>query len=296
MHIGQGFPRMLGTEEFLSPPWAIAVAAVFGLLIGSFLNVVIARLPVMLERGWNAEARAILEQEPPADDTPFDLLRPRSRCPHCERPIRAHENIPVLSFLWLRGRCPGCGTAISWQYPLVEILTAALFALTIWHFGADTTALLALIFTGILIAAAGIDARTTLLPDQLTLPLLWLGLLVNIPGTFTDLQSAVIGAAAGYLVLWLIYHGFRLATGKEGMGYGDFKLLAALGAWLGWQALPVILLLASLVGAIVGILLILLRGRDRNIPIPFGPYLAAAGWLALIWGDTLVALYFPQGL
>ncbi len=275
--------------------WALPIAGVFGLLIGSFLNVVIARLPVMLERDWEREARAILEHEPPGAEERFDLLRPRSRCPQCQRPIRALENVPLLSFLLLRGRCPGCGTRISWQYPAVEVLTALLFIVTIWHLGPTATGLLALVFTGVLIAAAGIDARTTLLPDQLTLPLLWLGLLVNIPGTFTDLQSAVIGAVAGYLVLWLIFHGFRLLTGKEGMGFGDFKLLAALGAWLGWQALPVILLLASLVGAVVGIALILLRGRDRNIPIPFGPYLAAAGWLALIWGDELLALYFPQG-
>ncbi|WP_018939034.1 MULTISPECIES: A24 family peptidase [unclassified Thioalkalivibrio] len=275
--------------------WALPVAGVFGLLIGSFLNVVIARLPVMLEREWETEARAILEHAPNDERERFDLIRPRSRCPQCQRPIRALENVPILSFLFLRGRCPGCGTRISWQYPAVEALTALLFVVTVWHLGPGSAGLLALVFTAVLIAASGIDARTTLLPDQLTLPLLWLGLLVNIPGTFTDLQSAVIGAAAGYLTLWLIFHGFRLLTGKEGMGFGDFKLLAALGAWLGWQALPVILLLASLVGAVVGIALILLRGRDRNIPIPFGPYLAAAGWLALIWGDELLALYFPQG-
>lgn len=275
--------------------WALPIAGVFGLLIGSFLNVVIARLPVMLEREWETEARAILEHEAVGERERFDLIQPRSRCPQCQHPIRALENVPILSFLFLRGRCPGCGTRISWQYPAVEALTALLFIVTIWTFGIGAAGLLALAFTATLIAAAGIDARTTLLPDQLTLPLLWLGLLINIPGTFTDLQSAVIGAAAGYLTLWLIFHGFRLLTGKEGMGFGDFKLLAALGAWLGWQALPVILLLASLVGAVVGIALILLRGRDRNIPIPFGPYLAAAGWLALIWGDELLALYFPQG-
>ncbi|MFO7954038.1 prepilin peptidase [Thioalkalivibrio sp.] len=277
--------------------WTLPIGGVLGLLIGSFINVVIMRLPVMLERDWEREAHAILETEPAGGGREhFDLVRPRSRCPQCQRPVRALENVPILSFLFLRGRCPGCGTRISWQYPAVEALTALLFVVTIWHLGPNAAGLLALVFTGVLIAAAGIDARTTLLPDQLTLPLLWLGLLVNIPGTFTDLQSAVIGAAAGYLVLWLIFHGFRLLTGKEGMGFGDFKLLAALGAWLGWQALPVILLLASLVGAIVGITLILLRGRDRNIPIPFGPYLAAAGWLAMIWGEEMLALYFPQGL
>jgi leader peptidase (prepilin peptidase) / N-methyltransferase len=274
--------------------WAIPLAALFGLMIGSFLNVVIHRLPRMMQAEWESEARAVLEQPAPGGESRrYDLWWPRSQCPQCSREIRAWENIPVLSFLLLRGRCPGCATRISWQYPLVELLTAVLFAATIWHFGATAAGLAALLFTGFLIAAAGIDARTTLLPDQLTLPLLWLGLAANNFGLFTDLESAVIGAMAGYLSLWLVYHGFRLLTGKEGMGYGDFKLLAALGAWLGWQALPMILLLASLVGAIVGITLILLRGRDRNIPIPFGPYLAAAGWLALIWGDALLAVYLP---
>lgn len=278
----------------LAPAWAVSFAAVFGLLIGSFLNVVIHRLPRMMENEWEREARSLLEpdREHP-ESTRYDLWSPRSQCPHCERPIRAHENVPVLSFLLLRGHCPGCGRHISWQYPAVELLTAALFAVIILHFGASTAGLAALALTAVLIAAAGIDARTTLLPDQLTLPLLWLGLVANYFGLFTDLESAVLGAVAGYLSLWLVYHAFRLATGKEGMGYGDFKLLAALGAWLGWQALPIILLLASLVGAIVGITLILLRGRDRNIPIPFGPYLAAAGWLALLWGDPLITVYFP---
>ncbi len=275
--------------------WALPLAALFGLMIGSFLNVVIHRLPLMMQREWEQEARAVLEQADPAGTPPqrFDLWWPRSRCPECSREIRARENIPILSFLLLRGRCPGCAARISWQYPLVELLTAVLFTATIWHFGPTATGLVALLFTGFLIAASGIDARTTLLPDQLTLPLLWLGLAANHFGLFTDLESAVIGAMAGYLSLWLVYHGFRLLTGKEGMGYGDFKLLAAIGAWLGWQALPVVLLLASLVGAIVGIALILLRGRDRNIPIPFGPYLAAAGWLTLIWGETLLSLYLP---
>ncbi len=274
--------------------WALPLAALFGLMIGSFLNVVIHRLPLMMQREWEQEARAVLEQPAVAGEPArYDLWWPRSQCPRCSREITARENIPLLSFLLLRGRCPGCATRISWQYPLVELLTAALFTVTIWHFGPTAAGLAGLLFTGFLVAASGIDARTTLLPDQLTLPLLWLGLAANAFGLFTDLESAVIGAMAGYLSLWLVYHGFRLLTGKEGMGYGDFKLLAAIGAWLGWQILPVVLLLASLVGAIVGIALILLRGRDRNIPIPFGPYLAAAGWLALIWGDQLLALYLP---
>jgi len=284
---------MIGWLEALTP-WAVTIAALFGLMIGSFLNVVIHRLPLMMQRAWEQEARAILEQpEPTAPSERYDLWWPRSQCPRCGREIRVHENVPVLSYLLLRGRCPGCATRISWQYPLVELLTAVLFAISILHFGLTTGGLAALLFTGILVAAAGIDARTTLLPDQLTLPLLWFGLALNLFGVFTDLESAVIGAIAGYLTLWLVYHGFRLLTGKEGMGYGDFKLLAALGAWLGWQALPLVLLLASLVGAIVGITLILLRGRDRNVPIPFGPYLAAAGWIALIWGDALLAVYLP---
>ena len=276
-----------------APAWSLPLAALFGLLIGSFLNVVIHRLPRMMQMEWEREARDLLDQPEETRSTRYDLWSPRSQCPQCERPIRAYENIPVLSFLLLRGRCPGCGGRISWQYPAVELLTAALFALTILHFGAGAAGLAALGLTAVLIAAAGIDARTTLLPDQLTLPLLWLGLVANYFGLFTDLESAVLGAIGGYLSLWLVYHAFRLATGKEGMGYGDFKLLAALGAWLGWQALPMILLLASLVGAIVGVALILLRGRDRNIPIPFGPYLAAAGWLVLLWGDQLITVYLP---
>lgn len=272
--------------------WIIAAAALFGLVVGSFLNVVIYRLPIMMQREWEQEARAVLDLPSPSPQPDrYNLWWPRSRCPVCERPIKAHENIPILSFLFLRGRCPGCATHISWQYPVVESVTALLFVVTAWHFGPTPTGLTALLFTGILIAAAGIDARTTLLPDQITLPLLWFGLACNYFGLFTDLESAVIGAIAGYLSLWTIYHGYRLLTGKEGMGFGDFKLLAALGAWLGWQALPAILLLASMVGAIVGIGLILLRGRDRNIPIPFGPFLAAAGWLALIWGDVLQTFY-----
>lgn len=276
--------------------WALPIAFILGLVIGSFLNVVIYRVPIMLEQAWQYEARAILDlPQPTSEDKPsYSLWAPGSQCPGCQRPIRAWENIPLLSFLVLKARCPGCGIRISWQYPLVELLTGLLFVAVIWHFGASLPGVMALILTAFLIAAAGIDARTTLLPDSLTLPLLWLGLLVNSFGLFTDLHSAVVGAIAGYMSLWLVYHGFKLLTGKEGMGYGDFKLLAALGAWLGWQALPAILLFASLVGAVVGITLILLRGRDRNIPIPFGPYLAAAGFLALLWGDAVTQMYFPS--
>lgn len=288
--------------------WIIPIGFMFGLIIGSFLNVVIHRVPLMLQRAWEQDARSILQlPENPKEQSRetagsgshdisgarYNLWTPGSQCPECQRPIRAWENLPLLSFILLRARCPGCGQRISWQYPAVELLTGVLFAFVLWHFGATWAGGAALILTGFLIAASGIDARTTLLPDQLTLPLVWLGLLANSFGLFTDLESAVFGAIAGYLTLWLVYHGFRLLTGKEGMGYGDFKLLAALGAWMGWQALPMILLFASMVGALVGIALILFRGRDRNIPIPFGPYLAAAGFLALIWGDSLASLYFP---
>ena len=214
--------------------WALPLAALFGLMIGSFLNVVIHRLPQMMQREWEQEARAVLEQPAVAGEPErYDLWWPRSQCPRCSREIKARENIPILSYLLLRGRCPGCAARISWQYPLVELLTAVLFTVTIWHFGPTAAGLVALLFTGFLVAASGIDARTTLLPDQLTLPLLWLGLAAASFGLFTDLESAVIGAMAGYLSLWLVYHGFRLLTGKEGMGYGDFKLLAAIGAWLG---------------------------------------------------------------
>lgn len=282
--------------------WLIPV---FGLIIGSFLNVVIHRLPIMLEREWQAEARYFLGEET-AEDQPngqtdgqtdsqaddqkdtFNLAWPPSQCPACARRIRFRENIPLISWLILRARCPGCGNAISWRYPFVELLTGLLFLVTFVTFGWGWELLAAWIFTAFLITASAIDADTTLLPDQLTLPLLWLGLSVNSWGTFTDLQSAVWGAIAGYLVLWLVYHGFRLLTGKEGMGYGDFKLLAALGAWMGWMMLPIIILISATVAAIVGLLLILLLGRDRNLPIPFGPYLAAAGWIALVYGDSLL--------
>jgi leader peptidase (prepilin peptidase) / N-methyltransferase len=277
----------------LPPGWAVAFALVLGLVVGSFLNVVILRLPRMMELAWEREARAVLGQpgEKDAPQARYDLWRPGSHCPHCGRGVRPLENIPLLGFLWLRARCPGCGGRISWQYPAVELLTGLLFALVVWHFGPGLDAVFALAFTAILMAAAGIDARTQLLPDSLTLPLLWLGLLANLGEQFAALDAAVLGAVAGYLSLWLVYHAFRLLTGKEGMGHGDFKLLAALGAWMGWQALPFVLLLASLAGAAVGITLILLRGRDRNLPIPFGPYLAGAGFLALLWGDASMRWY-----
>lgn len=271
--------------------WLIWIG-VMGLVIGSFLNVVIYRVPRMLERAWHQSALDILHPERDTNDEPKpeSLAWPASACPQCGHRLRPWENIPLLGFLWLRGTCSQCPARISWQYPLVEGLTAILFVLALWQFGPNLTGLFALGFLATLVALAGIDARTTLLPDSLTLPLLWAGLLANSLGLFTDLQSAVIGAMAGYLVLWTLYHAFRLLTGREGMGYGDFKLLAALGAWLGWQALPAVLVLAAGVGTIVGIVLIL-RGRRRESPMPFGPYLAAAGALALLAHEFAIGLY-----
>jgi leader peptidase (prepilin peptidase)/N-methyltransferase len=261
-----------------------------GLIFGSFLNVVIHRLPLMMEREWQIQCAELRGEETPASE-PFSLVRPRSRCPHCGHLISAFENIPVLSWLLLRGRCSACKAQISVRYPIVEALTGLLTALAAAHFGLGWSAAGAIFVTWCLIALTFIDFDTQLLPDSITLPLLWAGLLFNLAGTFTDLQSSVVGAMLGYLSLWLVYWAFKLATGKEGMGYGDFKLLAALGAWLGWQMLPLIILLSSLVGAVVGVLLIILAKRGRNVPIPFGPYLAAAGLLALFWGQELTQAY-----
>jgi leader peptidase (prepilin peptidase)/N-methyltransferase len=277
----------------LSEPVLAITVAVFGLAIGSFLNVVIHRLPRMMENEWKAQC-AELAGAQPADDGPrYNLLVPRSHCPHCNTPLRVADNIPLVSWLVLRGRCGHCGTRISARYPVVEALTAALSAVVAYKFGFTTTTVLALVLTWTLVALTFIDADTTLLPDDLTLPLLWLGLGANIFGTFVPLSDAVIGAIAGYLALWSIYWLFKLTTGKEGMGYGDFKLLAALGAWMGWKALLPIVLLSSLVGAVVGIVLIVLARRGREIPIPFGPYLAAAGFIVLLAGDALTRWFVP---
>ena len=266
-------------------------ALLLGLIVGSFLNVVILRLPRRMHAEL-AEACADLrdEQAEPVTNRWFGLdylITPASTCPHCGHAIRAWENIPVLSYLLLRGRCSNCQAQISVRYPLVEALTGLLSLGVVLHFGATPAALAALVLLWGLVALTVIDLDEQLLPDQLTLPLLWLGLLVNIDGLFIDLTSAVIGAAAGYLSLWLVFQVFRLITGREGMGYGDFKLLAVFGAFLGWQMLPLVILLSSLIGAIVGIGLVVLRGRDRQIPIPFGPYLAAAGFVALLWGEQI---------
>ncbi|MFZ4535070.1 prepilin peptidase [Propionivibrio sp.] len=275
---------------FLDPTVFSISCGILGLLVGSFLNVVIHRLPKMMERDWHSQCAELRGEETP-DSEPFSLAKPRSRCPECGHSITALENIPLISWLALRGKCSSCHTAISPRYPIVEALTGLLSALAATHFGFGGAAAGAIVLIWCLIALTFIDFDTQLLPDSITLPLLWLGLLFNLFGTFTDLPSAVIGAMGGYLALWSVYWGFKLVTGKEGMGYGDFKLLAALGAWLGWQILPLTILLSSLVGAVVGIALIVLTKRGRNIPIPFGPYLAAAGLLALFWGKDLTQSY-----
>ncbi len=266
------------------------VAGIFGLLVGSFLNVVIHRLPRMMQR--ESDNYVAQESGKPLPHTDrYNLMVPRSACPHCGHRITALENIPVFSYLFLRGKCIECKAPISIRYPLVELLTGALSAFLIWRFGSGLAGLATLVFAYLLIAMTCIDLDTQLLPDDLTLPLLWCGLLVNLNGAFVPLAEAVIGAVAGYLSLWSVYWLFKLTTGKEGMGYGDFKLLAALGAWLGWKMLPVIILLSSLVGALVGISLILFARHGRDTPIPFGPYLAAAGLIALFYGRTIVEAY-----
>jgi leader peptidase (prepilin peptidase) / N-methyltransferase len=276
----------------LSNPLIFALcAALLGLCVGSFLNVVIHRLPKMMEREWRAECAELAGEEAPAAER-YNLVVPRSACPSCKRPITALENIPLLSWLVLRGKCAGCSARISPRYPAVEALSAALSAYVAWHFGFGMAAAGALLFTWAMIALTFIDLDTFYLPDSITLPLLWLGLLLNINGTYSPLSDAVIGAAAGYLSLWGVYWIFKWATGKEGMGYGDFKLLAAIGAWLGWQMLPLTILLSSLVGAVIGIGLIVFAGRGRSVPIPFGPYLAIAGMIALLHGPALTRAWF----
>jgi leader peptidase (prepilin peptidase)/N-methyltransferase len=267
-------------------------ALVIGLCVGSFLNVVIHRLPKMLERGWQAQC-AELRGEPPAVEPAYNLVVPRSACPACGAPITALQNIPVFSWLALRGRCAKCKASISARYPVVEVLGGILAAYAVWRFGVTPRGIAACVLLWSLLALTMIDFDTQLLPDGITLPLLWLGLIVNLWDVFTSLPSAVVGAVAGYLSLWSIYWLFKLIRGKEGMGYGDFKLLAALGAWLGWQLLPVIVLLSSVVGAVIGIALIVFKGRDHSVPLAFGPYLAIAGAIALFFGSHLVNLFFP---
>jgi leader peptidase (prepilin peptidase)/N-methyltransferase len=300
------------TLEFIAATPALYVGSAFllSLLVGSFLNVVIHRLPIMLDRQWREQAHEMLSDAslptahspPPTTHRPppaaYNLVTPRSACPHCNAPIRAHQNIPVVSYLLLGGKCASCGTRISPRYPIVELGTALLSAAVVWRFGWHWQSLAALALTWSLLALTVIDLDHQILPDIVTLPLLWLGLLLSLawqqglPQPIpTDPKSAIVGAAAGYLLLWSVYWAFKLLTGKEGMGYGDFKLFGALGAWMGWQMLPLVLLLSAFAGAVIGIALIVVRGRDRNIPIPFGPYLAAAGWIALMWGPQIVGGY-----
>ncbi len=278
---------------------------VLGLVIGSFLNVIIYRLPIMLERQWRSQAAELLPMAGDAATTtaaaalePFNLSTPRSACPACKAPIKAWQNVPLVSWLMLRGRCIACKAKISVRYPLVELTTGILSCWVAWHFGFGVPAACGLLVTWALVALTGIDIDHQLLPDSITLPLMWAGLLAavvvgRIAGNPIPVSphDAIIGAASGYVSLWLVFHAFRLITGKEGMGYGDFKLFAALGAWLGWKLLPLVILLSAASGAVLGILMIVLRGRDRSAPMPFGPYLAAAGWLALMYGDWMVSSY-----
>ncbi|WP_297917514.1 A24 family peptidase [Metallibacterium sp.] len=292
---------MTSLDALPTVDWIVA-AGVLGLLVGSFLNVVILRLPERLLHGWRREAEAILaeargEDAPePAPDTasanaPPGIVREPSHCPQCKHRLAARDNIPLLSWLLLRGRCRYCKAPISIQYPLVELLTGVLSAVTLWHFGANAQGAAAVVFTWVLIAASGIDLRTQLLPDQLTLPLLWLGLLLALAPVFVAPEQAILGAALGYLALWSVYWAFKLLTGKEGMGYGDFKLLAALGAWMGaWALLPIVLI-SSIVGALIGSLYLALSRKGHGVPIPFGPYLAIAGWIWLLAGSMLAHWY-----
>jgi leader peptidase (prepilin peptidase)/N-methyltransferase len=282
-------------DILLHEPYLLtALVGLIGLMMGSFLNVVIYRLPVMMQQNWRKECAEYLQidtSETTPLQEPFNLALPLSRCPHCETPIKPHQNIPVISYLFLKGRCATCQHPISLRYPLIEAFTAIASALVAWHFGYTPQTIFALVLTWSLIALSFIDIDHQLLPDTITLPVLWLGLFLSLFGLFTGSHDSIIGTIAGYTSLWSVFHLFKLATGKDGMGFGDFKLLALLGAWLGWQYLPVIILLSSLVGAIIGISLIIFANRDHTAPIPFGPYLAAAGWLALFWGNDLNQFY-----
>jgi len=269
----------------------LIIVAILGLIVGSFLNVVIYRLPIMMKRDWHKQCSELLEIETEPTE-PFNLNQPRSKCPYCGHQITALENIPILSYLWQRGKCTACGKAISFRYPLVEAISAILAVIVAWQFGFGWPLLGALVLTWALLAASVIDIDHQLLPDDITLPFLWIGLSCNLFGLYTDIESSVIGAVAGYLLLWSVYWLFKLVTGKEGMGYGDFKLLAMLGAFLGWQVLPVVILMASFTGAVVGITLIILGIHARDMPIPFGPYLATAGWFAMLGGEALTDVYF----
>jgi len=270
----------------------VVVAALLGLIVGSFLNVVIHRLPRMMERDWKRQAEEILHPGAVQPDAPtYNLILPHSHCPHCDAEIKPWQNLPLISYALLRGRCGNCRERISIRYPLVELLTAVLSGVVAWQFGFGWEAGAMLLLTWSLISLSLIDADTQLLPDSIVLPMLWLGLIINSTGLFTDIHSALWGAVFGYLSLWTVYWVFKLVTGKEGMGYGDFKLLAMLGAWGGWQVLPLTILLSSLVGAVLGIIILKSRGDSNATPLPFGPYLAIAGWIAIIWGDWITGTY-----
>ena len=280
---------------FESTPLLYAGVLILGAVIGSFLNVVILRIPPLLEYDWRCQCRELLEQANSDEERPPGIVIARSKCPKCGHGIKAYENIPLLSYLLLRGKCSACKARIPFRYPLVEIVTAVLFVITIWHFGPNLQGLTALFLTALLIAMAGIDIDHQLLPDNMTIPLMWAGILISFWSVHTDLSSSVTGAIAGYLILWSVYHVFRLLTGKEGMGYGDFKLLAALGAWMGWQMLPLIVLLSSVVGAVIGVILMATGRLKKDKPMPFGPFIAAAGWIALIWGEQIINFYTRSG-
>ncbi len=269
-----------------------ALIGVIGLLIGSFLNVVIYRLPIMMNRQWRKDCLEYLELENDTPHTVFNLSLPASHCTHCQTKIQPWQNIPILSYLWLHRKCAKCNASISWRYPVVEFLTAFLSMIVAWHFGYGEQAAAGLLLTWVLITLSLIDLDHQLLPDVIVLPMLWLGLIASLLGIFTDSATSIIGAISGYLALWSVYHSFKLFTGKEGMGHGDFKLLAMFGAWLGWQYLGLIILLSSIVGTCIGITLISLNKQSRDVPIPFGPYLAIAGWIALLWGNNLNQWYF----
>ena len=272
-------------------PFWIAAAGVLGLIVGSFLNVVILRLPARMEYFWKRDAREMLELGANDEAAPPDIVRKGSHCPHCKHPLAAWDNVPLLSWLVLRGHCRYCKAPISIQYPLVELLCGVTSAIVVWHFGVTWQAGAALLFTWFLVAAGGIDFRTQLLPDSLTLPLLWLGLLISLAPVFVDTREAVIGAAIGYLALWSVYWLFKLATGKDGMGFGDFKLFAAAGAWMGYAALLPVIIIAAVSGAVIGTILLRTRGQDRSVPFAFGPFLAIAMWIWLVAGDPILATY-----
>jgi len=275
----------------LSPNFFLVIAGFFGLIIGSFLTVVIHRLPIVLHRDWRAQCLDFLDLPNQEEQHSYNVVIPRSQCPHCEHPLKVSNNIPLFSYLFQRGKCSFCQHKISFKYPSIELLSAFLSVFLFMHFGFTMQAVFALLFSWSLLCLSFIDAEHQVLPDNITLPLVWLGLLINLFGIFTDYQSAIIGAVAGYSSLWLVANIFKLVTKKEGMGNGDFKLLALIGAWLGWQVLPLVILLSSFVGAFLGILLILAKGRDRYAPLPFGPYLAIAGWIAMIWGTQIINFY-----